>query len=290
MNVRIACLAILFVGSVCAAERPASDGAQPGRWTMDFDAAKQVAAEKKLPVLLNFTGSDWCGACKFMDKEVFSKPSWAAYATNTMMLVWIDFPQNAALVPEKYVSRNTALDLAFGVEGKLPTFILLDDDGQTELGRLAATRETTAASFIVEINDLLQNRATVIDAWLKTLPAENAREYRDTAKALAAAKKEFAALQLDFKKKSLTLDGQITQQKGRLATIRLDSQLAKIPEADATAYRAKQARRAAAESELMAWMKTRPEENVANTRKFNVWRDEIIRLDKDMQALLPPAK
>jgi thiol-disulfide isomerase/thioredoxin len=290
MNVRIACLAILFVGSVCAAERPASDGAQPGRWTMDFDAAKQVAAEKKLPVLLNFTGSDWCGACKLMDKEVFSKPAWTAYATNTMMLVWIDFPGDPTLVPEKYVSRNADLDLAFGVEGKLPTYILLDDDGQTELGRLAATRETTAASFIAEINILLQERATVIDAWLKTLSAETAREYRDTAKALAAAKKAFTALQLDFKNKSATLGGQITQQAGRLATIRLDSQLAKIPEADATAYREKQARRAAAESELTAWMKTRPEKNASNTRKFTGWRDEITQLDKDMQALLPPAK
>jgi thiol:disulfide interchange protein len=163
MNVRIACLAVLVAGSVCAAEKPDIDGAQPGRWTMDFDAAKRVAAEKKLPVLLNFTGSDWCGWCKLMDKEVFSKPSWTAYATNTLMLVWIDFPQDAALVPEKYVSRNSALDQAFGVEGKLPTYILLDDDGQTELGRLAAAPETTAASFIVEINKLLQRRASEIE-------------------------------------------------------------------------------------------------------------------------------
>jgi thioredoxin-related protein len=290
MNVRIACLAVLVAGSVCAAEKPALDGAQPGRWTMDFDAAKQVAAEKKLPVLLNFTGSDWCGWCKLMDKEVFSKPSWTGYATNTLMLVWIDFPQKAALVPEKYVSRNTALDLAFGVEGKLPTFILLDDDGQTELGRLAATPETTSDSFIAELNKLLQMRASVIDAWLKTLPPETAREYRDTAKALAAAKKEFAALQLDFKNKSATLGGQITQQEGRLATIRLDTRIAKLPEADAADYREKQARRAEAEAELIVWMKTRPEKNAANTRKYNAWRDEITQLDKDMQALLPPAK
>jgi hypothetical protein len=59
---------------------------------------------------------------------------------------------------------------------------------------------------------------------------------------------------------------------------------------DAAAYRAKQARRAAAESELNAWLKTRPEKNAVNTRKFTVWRDEMTQLDNEMKALLPPAK
>jgi thiol-disulfide isomerase/thioredoxin len=290
MNVRIASLAVLVAGSVFAAEKPDSDGAQPGRWTMDYDAARKVAAEKKLPVLLNFTGSDWCGWCKLMDKEVFSKPVWNAYATNTLMLVWIDFPQDDSLVPDKYVSRNSALDQAFGVEGKLPTYILLDDDGQTELGRLAAAPEITAAAFIAEVNTLLQMRPSVIEVWLKTLPPETAQEYRDTAKALAAAKQEFAALQLDLKNKSETLGGQITKHEGRLADIRLDARLAKLPEADAAAYRAKRARRAAAEAELNAWMKTRPQKNAANTRKFTAWRDEMSRLDSEMKAILPPAK
>jgi thioredoxin-related protein len=290
MNVRIACLAVLFAGSIFAAEKPALEGAQPGRWTMDYDAAKKVAAEKKLPLLLNFTGSDWCGWCKLMDQEVFSKSAWETYATNALMLVWIDFPQDTSLVPERYVSRNAALDQAFGVEGKLPTFILLDDDGQTELGRLAAAPETKAASFIAEINTLLEMRTSVIEAWLQTLPPEIATEYRNTAHALAAAKQDLAAMQLDFKEKSEALDGQITKQKDRLAEIRITSQLAKLPEAKAAAYREKQARRAAAEAELTAWLKTRPERNVANTRKFTAWRDEITQLDSEMKAILSRAK
>jgi len=286
MNVRIACLAFLFAGSVFAAEKPALEGALPGRWTMDYDAAKQVAAEKKLPVLLNFTGSDWCGWCKLMDREVFSKSTWIAYATNTLMLVWIDFPQDDALVPEKYVSRNAALDLAFGVEGKLPTYILLDDDGQTELGRLAAAPEITADAFITQVNALLQSRASVIDGQLTSLPPETAQEYRDTAKALAAAKKELAALQLDFKSKSAALDGQIAKQEKRLADIRLDIHLAKLPKADVAVYRAKQARFHAVEEELNAWLKTRPKKDAANTRKFTAWRDEMTRLDGEMKAML----
>ena len=77
----------------------ATSGAELGKWTMDFDAAKTLAAEKEVPILINFTGSDWCGWCKLMDREVFSKAEWQQYAAESLVLVWIDFPRDKALVP-----------------------------------------------------------------------------------------------------------------------------------------------------------------------------------------------
>ena len=54
---------IAFISSfgVLNGEEIQKEGAEPGVWTMDFEAAKKLAKEKKLPILLNFTGSDWCG-------------------------------------------------------------------------------------------------------------------------------------------------------------------------------------------------------------------------------------
>jgi thiol:disulfide interchange protein len=135
------------------AASPVTKGAKAGEWTMDFDAAKTLAREKNLPILINFTGSDWCGWCKLMDKLVFSKPEWSAYATNSLVLVFIDFPRDKTLVPMHFVSRNEALSRQFGVEG-YPTYILLATDGATRLGQLGASRNATPEAFIADIRKL----------------------------------------------------------------------------------------------------------------------------------------
>ena len=135
------------------AAAPAAKGAKAGEWTMDFEAAKALAKEKNLPILLNFTGSDWCGWCKLMDKQVFSKPEWETFARKDLVLVFIDFPRDKTLVPMHLVSRNEALSRQFGVEG-YPTYILLAADGSTRLGQLGASRDATPGAFIADIRKL----------------------------------------------------------------------------------------------------------------------------------------
>ncbi|NCA82860.1 MAG: thioredoxin family protein [Opitutae bacterium] len=144
-------LAAMMAASGLAA--PATEGAQPGEWTMDFAAAKTLAAEKDLPLLLNFTGSDWCGWCKIMDRQVFSQEAWKAYAMEHFVLVWIDFPKDKRLVPAAFVEQNQRLSREFDVGG-YPTYILLDPDGQTRLGQAGASREATPESFIEELETL----------------------------------------------------------------------------------------------------------------------------------------
>ena len=65
----------LVMGAVAlsaqAADKVELEGAKVGVWTMDYDAAVKLAGEKKLPLMLNFTGSDWCGWCKKLDRETF---------------------------------------------------------------------------------------------------------------------------------------------------------------------------------------------------------------------------
>ena len=118
------------------------EGAKVGQWTMDYDAAVTLAAEKKLPMMLNFTGSDWCGWCKLMDKNVFAQEEWKSYAAANVVLVTIDFPQDKSIVPEKFVDRNAQLQQKFGVGG-YPTYVLLESDGKTVLGQLSAGKEKT---------------------------------------------------------------------------------------------------------------------------------------------------
>ncbi len=285
MKTGIACLASLLTLAAAAAEKPATEGAVPGQWTMDMDAAKKVAAEKKLPLLLNFTGSDWCGWCKHMDKEVFSKDAWGAYAKDNLVLVWIDFPNDKTLVPDKFVARNKSLSESYGVEG-YPTYIVLDDDGQTKLGQLGADQEISPEKFIGSIKNLLGNRAAEIDALLKSLPEKTAQDYRAATKKKTEAETELKNLKASFEKKSEELDKSIDDQEKRLDDIRLEARLAKLPKEKADAYRAKNARLTAVNAELKTWIATRPEKNDENTKKFNAWRDEIATLEKDLSTLI----
>ena len=78
-------------------------------------------------VLLDFTGSDWCGWCIKLDKEVFSEPSFQAYAAQNLIFVEVDFPRNKSQSAE-VKERNQKLQQKYGVRG-YPTLIVLNPQG-----------------------------------------------------------------------------------------------------------------------------------------------------------------
>lgn len=133
----------------------AVSGAEVGKWTQDYDAAQKLAAEKTLPILINFTGSDWCGWCMLMDKKVFAQDEWKNFAKDNVVLAYINFPRNKALVPMHFVARNSQLAEKYGIEG-YPTYIVLSPDGKTVLGKLGASRDANPKDFIEKFNALIK--------------------------------------------------------------------------------------------------------------------------------------
>lgn len=182
----IGCLANLQATEV------AIDGAEVGKWTQDFQAASELAKEKNLPILLNFTGSDWCGWCKLMDATVYGKPEWAEYASNNVVLVTVDFPRDKTIVPEKFVARNEELKAKYAIPG-FPTYIIVDSDGETKLGRLQAGEGKTAAFFIEEVRDVLQYSQANIAAKVAALGEAKGNEYRDAINAVKTAEADLYA-------------------------------------------------------------------------------------------------
>lgn len=132
--------------TACAfADKPATTGAELGKWTMDYPAALELAKTENKPVILNFTGSDWCGWCKLMDKNVFSQDAWKAYAKDAVVLVWLDFPRNKDLVPAEIAERNKTLADQYRVQG-YPTYVILDPAGK-QIGELSASKDATPEKF-----------------------------------------------------------------------------------------------------------------------------------------------
>jgi thioredoxin-related protein len=101
-------------------------------WTTDYKGALAQAKSQKKLVLLDFTGSDWCGYCKLLDKEVLTTPSFKDFADKNYVAVTLDFPHGTTL-PPAVKQQNDDLAKQFNIGG-FPTLIVLDADGK-ELGR-----------------------------------------------------------------------------------------------------------------------------------------------------------
>jgi protein disulfide-isomerase len=123
----------LIVGLVAAAALLTTTAAELTWLTDAAKAQAQAKAENKL-VLLDFTGSDWCGWCIKLNKEVFSTPDFAEYAKKNLVLVEVDFPRKKEL-SQAQKDANEALSDKYNIRG-YPTLILLDGDGK-KLGQLS---------------------------------------------------------------------------------------------------------------------------------------------------------
>ena len=97
-------------------------------WETDFDAALIEANAKNKHVLVNFTGSDWCGWCIRLHKEVFSQDTFKEFAANKLVLVEIDFP-NKIEQSEVLKAQNEALAKKYKIRG-FPTILLLSSEGE----------------------------------------------------------------------------------------------------------------------------------------------------------------
>jgi thioredoxin-related protein len=151
MKKALTCSAAVLALSVGIAGCMAAPEAKSG-WMTQFDKAKALAAEKKAPILADFSGSDWCGWCMRLDAEVFSTDEFKAYAGKNLVLFVADFPRGKQQ-PEEIVEQNRKLAEKYGIRG-LPTLLLLDAEGR-ELAR-TGYRPGGGAAYVEHLKSLLK--------------------------------------------------------------------------------------------------------------------------------------
>ncbi|MEI6563606.1 MAG: thioredoxin family protein [bacterium] len=105
-------------------------GAASGKttWLTSLETAKTEAAKRNVPILADFSGSDWCGWCIKLDKEVFSTPAFKKYASENLVLLLVDFPNKKHQTAE-IKKQNAQLQKKLGIQG-YPTVVLMDAEGQ----------------------------------------------------------------------------------------------------------------------------------------------------------------
>jgi len=120
---------MLFPVVVLMAFAVSAKTSTPAGWTDDYEAAlKRAAAEKKL-IVADFSGSDWCGWCMRLDKEVFDTETFRKDATNRYVLLMIDTPRDKSMLSEKAKKQNPELLKKYAIRG-FPTVLMLDKDGK----------------------------------------------------------------------------------------------------------------------------------------------------------------
>lgn len=133
-------LALALAGLLGSAAQPAraeDPAAEPGAaaaepeipWVKDWAKAVAQAKAEGKDLLIDFTGSDWCGWCVKLEGEVFSEAKFLEQATKQFVFVFLDFPRGAE--PKKAVvdpAMNEKLKEAYGVQG-FPTIILANAEG-----------------------------------------------------------------------------------------------------------------------------------------------------------------
>jgi protein disulfide-isomerase len=155
-------LSLIFVSSMTAfAQKGAKEELV---WHTDLNKAIELSTKEKKPLMLFFTGSDWCGWCKKLQKEVFTQSEFKTWAQENVVLVEVDFPSaSVSTQSEELKSQNRMLQQQFAVRG-YPTcwFVNVDKlkDGKVNFTQLGSqgyvaggpVNWTTGAQNIIKPN------------------------------------------------------------------------------------------------------------------------------------------
>ena len=102
-------------------------------WINDFNKAKEIAKKENKNILIFFTGSDWCGLCKSLDKDFFASEKFKKIAAKNLVLYKANFPRRTDLVSAKQKKMNEELDKKYSKSRRkrvFPTIIITDKNGK----------------------------------------------------------------------------------------------------------------------------------------------------------------
>lgn len=121
-------------------------------WHEDFARAQALAKASGKPMLLDFTGSDWCGWCIKLKQEVFDEKEFQKYAEENLILVELDFPRNKSQKPN-IKEQNQKLQQQYSIRG-FPTIILLDPEGN-QIGK-TGYQEGGPKAYVEHLKEILK--------------------------------------------------------------------------------------------------------------------------------------
>jgi thioredoxin-related protein len=125
-------------------------------WETDFDVAKQKAKESQKYILLNFSGSDWCGPCRRFWKDFLETDDFQQFADSRLILLNADFPrQKKNQLSKAQQQQNDKLADKYNTTGAFPLTLLMDASGNV-LKSWNGVPKGNVDNFTVEIETALR--------------------------------------------------------------------------------------------------------------------------------------
>lgn len=124
---------------------------QEATWLTDFEKAKTQARKTNKPILMYFTGSDWCGPCKMLKKDFWENPDFLAKADDFVLLE-VDVPFKLDVISEAQMKKNKALQNKYNQEKSFPTLLALDASGNVKdrISAYSMLRDTSGYFAFIE--------------------------------------------------------------------------------------------------------------------------------------------
>ena len=167
------------------------EGVSVGEWTADWNAAKALAKERDLPLLVYFSGSGWCPLCTQVEETVFSTTIWRDYAEEKIVLVNVDVPARRALTGNSGGGIGDWLRKRFGISS-YPQFVLVSPDGAKEVGTFSLERGMDEFGFIARVGGALRHWEGGVDTIFPGGGAETERTaYTELVGQLRKAEEDF---------------------------------------------------------------------------------------------------
>jgi len=124
----------------------------PTPWQTDIEKAEQSAKVEHKVILLNFSGSDWCGPCIRLHKEIFDSEVFTKFSAEHLVLLNADFPRlKKNQLSKEQQKKNDEMAEAYNKDGIFPLTVLLNPEGKV-LKRWEGFPKESAEEFINEIN------------------------------------------------------------------------------------------------------------------------------------------
>ena len=104
---------------------------QAQKWQTDFKKATEMAAQESKPIVLVFSGSDWCAPCMKLEKEIWSTADFINYSNEHYILLKADFPRKSKnTVDAQQKEANKQLAEKYNKSGFFPLVVILDKQGK----------------------------------------------------------------------------------------------------------------------------------------------------------------
>mmetsp|Transcript_14231 Transcript_14231/g.37687 ORF Transcript_14231/g.37687 Transcript_14231/m.37687 type:complete len:151 (+) Transcript_14231:685-1137(+) len=125
-------------------------------WLLDFDRAKNISKEQDKPILVYFTGSDWCGPCKRLKADFFSSEDFKVKA-NDFVLLLVDMPRRTDIITPEQRQKNIVLMKKYNKKGSFPNIFGLDSNGKV-LAEISGYNMMRDTSYHFAFLDKLQKK------------------------------------------------------------------------------------------------------------------------------------